>query len=436
MKRRSMRTGGLAAAAVLMLLPGCDGSDGDDKRAAHDEDPNKPASAQGPAIREVKAPVHFSVGKAVALPESAGAGNISIKGLQYPLPLALHRGTAYIARPDGMEIASGYRKAAPVLLTPKHEPLTSMDDLGATVGSNPARRPVIAKSKGKTLALSSVVTAVSGSGTTKGHHEVELLVADTDTATKAWSARVPLGEMEYTLDVEEEDTEVVGLYRDTVALYAQGRLFGVNVETHQKVWTAPGTYAAGAVLAAGKLVALRDGADGDRRAVGLDPSDGSQKWAIDDVSAETLNAASPDTVVLGGHLNSDDSKDGSVLLEAASSKRIKTYEGIMRADSCDYDGRSTTICAGADSVVAYNAQTGQERWTLPDKSGNRVAPEVTLVRAGLVYGTTENGPVVLDSTTGADKEAQPGIAPYFTDGYVGIALTDSEHTVTAYRTES
>ncbi|MGV2917024.1 outer membrane protein assembly factor BamB family protein [Streptomyces alfalfae] len=380
--------------------------------------------------------MHFSVGKDVALPESAGAGNVSIAGLQHPLPLALHQGMAYIARPDGMEIASGYRKAAPVLIRPKHEPLATMDDLGVMVGSNPARRPVIAESKGKTLALSSVITQVPGSGTTKGHHEVELLVVDTDTSARAWSARIPLGEMEYTLDVDAEDTEVVGLYGDTVALYAQGRLFGVNVDSHQKVWTARGTYAPGVVLAAGRLVALRDHADGDRRPVGLDPTDGTQKWAIDGISAETLNAASPNTVIVGGYLTSEDSREGSVLLEAASSKRIETYDETMTTSNCAYDGRSTTICTGADSVAAYNNQTGKERWTLPDKSNNRVAPDVTLVRAGLIYGTTENGPVILDSTTGADKEDNPGIAPYFTDGYIGIALTKSDQTVRAYRIEN
>ncbi|WP_030569778.1 PQQ-binding-like beta-propeller repeat protein [Streptomyces aureocirculatus] len=378
--------------------------------------------------------MRFSTEKPVALPDSAGAGNISIGGLQHPLPIALHRGTAYIARPDSMEIASGVRKADPVLIAPKHKPLTTMNDLGAMVGSNPARRPVIAKHEDKTFALSSLIAQVPGSGTTKGHHEVELLVADTDRAAKAWSTRIPLRELEYALDVDEKDTEVVGLYGDTVVLFAQGRLFGVDVNSHQKVWTAPGTYAAGAVLAAGKLVALRDDADGDRQPVGLDPADGHQEWAIDDLAADTLAAASPGTVLVGGYLTSnDDTKAGAVLLEAATNKRLETYDGEFKVDGCDYDGRATTICTGADSIVAYNTQTGSTRWKLP--AGNRVAPEVTLVRAGLVYGTTENGPVVLDSTTGADKEDQPGIAPYFSDGYVGIALTESDHTVSAYRIE-
>lgn len=120
-----------------MLVAGCGGSDGGDKQAAHGGDPSKAAGTQGPAMREVKAPVRFSTGKAVALPESAGAGNISIGGTVRPLPLALHRGMVWIGRPNGMEIASGYRKADPVLSTPKHEPLTTMDDLGMTVARTP-----------------------------------------------------------------------------------------------------------------------------------------------------------------------------------------------------------------------------------------------------------------------------------------------------------
>lgn len=433
MKRTSM---GCLAAAALMLVAGCGGSDGDDKATAQgDAGPGTSSNAPGPGIRAVKAPVRFSTEKPVALPESAGAGNISIGGLQHPLPLALHHGTVYIARPDGMEIASTMRKTAPVLVAPRHEPLVGMDDLGMTVGSNPAQRPVIAKHGDKTLALSSLITQVPGSGTTKGHHEVELLAADTDKAARAWSARIPLGEMEYTVDVAEEDTEVVGLHQDTVIVFAQGRLFGVDVNSHQKVWTAPGTHAAGAVLAAGKVVALRDEENGARHPVGLDPTDGHQAWALKDLAADALVAASPDTVLVGGDLTAQDydNKAGAVLLEGATSKRIKTYGRELSVNRCHYDDHATTICTGMDSIVAYNAQTGSTRWKLP--SGNRIAPNVTLVRAGLVYGTTENGPVVLDATTGADKEDQPGIAPYFSDGYVGIALTKSDQTVAAYRIE-
>ncbi|MBW5423485.1 PQQ-binding-like beta-propeller repeat protein [Streptomyces sp. BG9H] len=440
MNHHSMRLRGLAAVAALILTAGCGGAEEDGKSAAHGGDAGKSAVPKGPAMREVKAPVRFSTGQAVALPDSAGAGNVAIAGLQHPLPVALHKGMVVITRPDGMEIANGYRDAEPSLITPKHEPLTTIDDLGAVVGSNPARRPIITEHEGKILALSSLVADVPGSGTTKGHHEVELIAAELDAdagkAAKAWSARIPLAEFEYSLDVDEEDTEVVGVTGGIAAVYAQGKLFGVDLGSHRKVWTAPGTYADGAVLAGGKLVALRDHEGDDRRPVGLDPADGRQKWVMDELAADDLTAAGPGTVIVGGYLTGDDEGEKeTALIDAATRKKIRTFDETAQTGDCAYDGRSTTVCTGGDSVTAYDPGTGKVRWALPDKSENRVAPKVTLVRAGLVYGTTENGPVVLDATTGADKEDNPGIAPYFSDGYVGIALAESDNTVTAYRVE-
>lgn len=78
------------------------------------------------------------------------------------------------------------------------------------------------------------------------------------------------------------------------------------------------------------------------------------------------------------------------------------------------------------------------RWAPgPARQGrSRVAAIVFWTGAGLtLLGSRELRPV-LDSTTGAGKEDQLGIAPYFSDGYVGILLTDSDHTVTAYRAEN
>ncbi|MEU9111135.1 hypothetical protein AB0D04_04845 [Streptomyces sp. NPDC048483] len=92
------------------------------------------------------------------------------------------------------------------------------------------------------------------------------------------------------------------------------------------------------------------------------------------------------------------------------------------------------MCTDDDSAaVAYNSATGRTRWSLPDETAGRVTPTVTLVRQGLVYGTTENGPVVLDAATGEDKEDKPGLAPYAMDGYVAVAMEDglvSAHRVT------
>ena len=39
---------------------------------------------------------------------------------------------------------------------------------------------------------------------------------------------------------------------------------------------------------------------------------------------------------------------------------------------------------------------------------------------GAVYGTTVNGPLVLDARTGADRDTRPGAAPVLVNAYLGL----------------
>jgi hypothetical protein len=432
-----LATRGAVAVVAALALAACgasgdDGSDGAGHRRGTDSGSSGTPTAK---IRGVKAPERFSTDQAIALPESAGAGNVAIAGVQRPLPIALHKGVAYIARPDGMEIASGYVRSDPVRITPKHEPLTTIDDLGPMVGGNPARRPVITQYGGRTLALSSLITRVPGSGTTKGHDEVELMAVDANKATKAWSVEIPLAERYFSVD--EGQSEVVGRSGDIVAVLAHGQLFGVDLGSRRKVWVAQGTYAEGAALADSSLVAVRLKEDGfDPPLVGIDPATGKQKWIHEGITVDNLAAAGPDTIITGGYVH-DAEDDGALLLDAATGKELRRFpDGTPALGTCAYDNRSTTVCTAMEGVAAYDAATGERRWALPDDTGTRAAPNETLVREGLVYGTTENGPVVLDATTGEDKEDRPGIAPYISDGYVGIALAKKgDSTVTAYRVQ-
>ncbi|WP_156726378.1 outer membrane protein assembly factor BamB family protein [Streptomyces apocyni] len=421
------------ALAAALVLTACGGSDGDESSPGKSGDPKaagKPPAAAEPEIREFDAPLRFSVDKPISLPGSAGEGKVSLGGLQHPLPVTLHKGVAFIARPDGMEVFNGYRASDPVMITPEHEPLVRIEDLGPLVGGNPAEAPVIAEHGGKTFALSSLVASVPGSGTTKGHQVVELIAVDTAQATKAWSVEIELGERHYSAD--EDETEVVGYSGDMVVVYAQSQVFGVDLGSHQKVWAAKGTYAKAPVLVGDTVVAETTGMS-EGRPVGLSLSDGRQKWTMESVSPDGLAVAGKATVMVSGYDSEAQGRRG-LLVDAATGKRVRAYEGRMRAEGCAYDGVSTTVCGDGGSAVAYDSQTGEARWTLPDDAQGRVAPKVTLVREGLVYGTTENGPVVIDAMTGKDKEAQPGVAPYVTDGYVGIGLAEEDKAVTAYRT--
>lgn len=91
---------------------------------------------------------------------------------------------------------------------------------------------------------------------------------------------------------------------------------------------------------------------------------------------------------------------------------------------CVYDEVSTVVCSGDDStdpdVFALDALSGKALWQLPDTATNRMAPAVATAWHGAVYGTTTNGPVILDARTGADRTDTPGAAPALVDGYVGL----------------
>ena len=42
----------------------------------------------------------------------------------------------------------------------------------------------------------------------------------------------------------------------------------------------------------------------------------------------------------------------------------------------------------------------------------------------MIYGTTSNGPVILDAKTGADRSTFPGAAPVAVNEYTGVALDE------------
>ncbi|WKX72760.1 PQQ-binding-like beta-propeller repeat protein [Streptomyces sp. XD-27] len=403
-----------AVAAMLATLTACGGGGG-----GKDGGPGKGFTA----------PTKFSVKQGVPLPESASLGKVRIiGGLRHPLAVALHDGVAFIARPDGLDVVNGYRSGKPVTITPEHEPVLELDDL---MGENPAEAPLITATGGKTLALSALVTKVTGSGTAKSHDAVELMATDTQTATKPWFTEIPLPADDAYYSGDRAEANVVGRSGDIVVVFGRGRLFGVDLKSHRKVWTAKGTYAKGAVVVGDRVVALRGG-----KVVGIGAADGQDVWTSPR-SGLGLSAAGPDAVMTYEYPNDDVRDRRHYLLDAVTGHTRRALPEDAPGWDCAYDGAAVTVCTGSagvdEAAAAYDPKSGKEIWRLPDAAGTRVAPEVTLVRAGLVYGEANGKPVVLDAASGKDKETRPGIAPYVADGYVAISETEDETGLTAYR---
>jgi hypothetical protein len=104
------------------------------------------------------------------------------------------------------------------------------------------------------------------------------------------------------------------------------------------------------------------------------------------------------------------------------SRARRTVPGGVR---CQFDDQRTTVCWNADAALpwaaGFDAVTAATAWELPNPTAGRVAPRVTTVWHGAVYGTTENGPVVLQAPTGQDWTGpSPQIAPHLVNDQVGV----------------
>ncbi|MFD7906499.1 hypothetical protein ACFV4G_30200 [Kitasatospora sp. NPDC059747] len=117
------------------------------------------------------------------------------------------------------------------------------------------------------------------------------------------------------------------------------------------------------------------------------------------------------------------------LLDGATGHEVLALGGA--GADCRHDGRSVTVCTDDGSVFAVD-DNAQVLWKLPDEANHRIAPTVTAVWHGLVYGSTSHGPVILDTRTGADRPATPGIAPAAVDAYAGLALKNDANILVAY----
>ncbi|MEU3407686.1 hypothetical protein ABZ766_27585 [Streptomyces sp. NPDC006670] len=110
-------------------------------------------------------------------------------------------------------------------------------------------------------------------------------------------------------------------------------------------------------------------------------------------------------------------------------------DDVPLAARCRHDGGGAVVCWGRNDVTAVDATTGATLWRLPDEKAGRIAPQVTSVWHGRVYGKTPNGTVALDSRTGADLPAPPRITPDLVSAYTGVAIAESGELM-AYQSAS
>ncbi len=307
---------------------------------------------------------------------------------------------------------------------------TEIPGPAAPPGRHAAGRPVPSPDGGVLVGAASVVP---GAGTTPPGLSVELLTFDAATGAPRGSAPAVLPWADRPPAVALRVAGVVaGVAVLTASTDTRRTAVGVDLASQRVLWTADGV-AVDALLADGPAggtalgVATAPGAShayADSVVVGLDAVTGLRRFAGEVLRDPEVTAAGPGLAMVSGRTAA------TALSAPAATLRFVDARGatVRTADvgraytppRCIWDEAATTVCGGDARVFAVDAGTAAPLWELPDPAANRVAPRVTTAWHGAVYGTTVNGPVVLDARTGADRDTRPGAAPVLVNAYLGL----------------
>ncbi|MGH3428140.1 MAG: PQQ-binding-like beta-propeller repeat protein, partial [Terriglobales bacterium] len=373
-------------------------------------------------------PLAFNATAAVRLPDTTLQANL---GGQVTSRFTTLRGrSAYIVEPTMLRSVD--------LLTGKQNwqlpipgvPADPNAQRGPFVNDSGPRPPVVSDD-GKTVVVAVPITE-PGMGTTPSHQAISVLAASAASGKPKWSTKVavsaavagysPSGVV--TSVVAASDSTVVVTYRGELATTAAIDPAGRKILWQRDEFEA-GTVADDVVVGTDTNVA-ENSSMVQATAVGL--AKGEQRWVGAARSSQaTVIPANPALVVVDradyGSGDADllflDPKTGQ---QKASFFKDRTFGIGSTLGPCQYDQRSVLVCSPFEGVTAYDATSGKQLWQLPDKTANRVAPGITAVWHGAVYGSTGNGPVILDALTGKDRSTNPGATPSWVSEYGGIGL--------------
>jgi hypothetical protein len=386
-------------AALIVACVGCSGPDGAPAPPPAHDPPGAFGPPSGTLLRGTSSSLTGAYGSA---PE---------------LPIALDGTTIWLADSGGLVRADSSASTTAVALPP-----------GRWVAGAP--RPV----PGAGLVLAASASTVPGSGT--------------GDPTVSWTAAAPLPWTESPRSVR---TAVVGVaaagdgHRVAVLSATTGTRrasLAVDLDTRRVLWVADGVAAGavldgrapdgeplpGAVVPAGSQGATVVGAAvpagggsgySPSSVVGLDVLTGARRFVADaGDTALTVTRAGPSSAAVGGR-RAGSAKAFLTVLAADGTARAEVDLGTAgSAPRCVWDEATVTVCSGPTRTFALDAVSAGLLWSLP--AAGRVPPQVSTAWHGAVYGTTVNGPVVVDARTGEDRNPVPGAAPVIVDAYLGV----------------
>ncbi len=399
-----------------------------------------PASA---AQNRTGAPTAF---KTTGIPLPAAAGSLSSTR---PYPVAVSGYTVFVSLGTSSEVidaatgeTTGVVKVQNAIAQNSNAAGTNPEAAGDT-----GTAPVIIDQQGQQVAIFGYSVTLPGHGTTPSSLAVEL-DAVTTSGTLLWSMTTPTRTQPSLLEETPLVTFVGVSGDDAIATIGDDEdgysTYAIDIASRTIAWV-NAQFLAQAVIG-GTVVGTYDtstpssngGALGDEDTANLDTlhveavsaATGKTIWQqAESVTGADIQQAGPSTIMTEA-VDSSSRNDTIWLLHLSTGKgsELANYpqQGVTDFTppwTCEFDSGTVVVCSLTlgQQVFAVNGTTGDSPWQLPPKSGNRVAPKVTAVFDGDIYGSTQSGPVVLNAVTGADVNDSPGAAPVVLDSDLGIA---------------
>ncbi|MGF1426505.1 PQQ-binding-like beta-propeller repeat protein [Kitasatospora sp. LaBMicrA B282] len=427
----------LTTALTLSSVAAC-GSSGPGGGDVHDS--GRPTVPAAPPRQAYDPPTAFDAGKGVVLP-GAALGMAKEPALGRPrrsLPVVLDGTTAYLATTDSLQavdVTTGKVTTTLGARNPAAQPSSTSD------GDNPAGAPVLATVNGKSDAAVAFLENVPGQGTTAGHLSVELAALDTGTGQAAWSMLldVPDGVIDpRPTSSNSPSATLLGVHGSTAVVEVtdghQGVVLAADLGTRKALWEKNAFLPL--AVAGSQVVGVVHQDGGDDAVTALDLTDGHQVWSLpNDVYNTSIDVVGPTKVLVSAQDFESGAWSAQLVDDATGhAAPVASFDSGTAVSQCLYDDRSVILCANDSTVVAADATDGHQLWSLPDAAHHRVAPKVSALWHGLAYGVTENGPVILDARTGADRSAGPTITPLLVDGYTALAYDGGHSDLRAYPT--
>ncbi|MFF3013815.1 hypothetical protein [Streptomyces sp. NPDC057939] len=288
--------------------------------------------------------------------------------------------------------------------------------------------PTVTKVADRTVILTAFPIAVEGKGTERGHHELEILAVDAKTSETAWSFRVTNEAVTFLArDGVRPVLSIVGVSGTTAVIsYGHGPgdhsfVAAVDLVTKSLLWSKARVTA---VAVGDGNVALYEGTTGDLKLYGVRAADGQPAWSgMHTEDMFRVGPAGPHFVAVQTRNNG--TGDDLPLLNLATGSRVTEHSMRRVPERCADDPVTTTVvCSDGHGVtVGLDAKSGRQLWALPTQTRRSI--EVTAVWHGLVYATLDDGAVLLDARTGADRPESLESAPRLVNSYIGV-FTDPD----------